>query len=147
LALEEDLGDQLRDAMRAGDTVRRDTIRQLRAALHNEVIAAGHALDGAAETTVVRRLVNQHKDSIAEFTKGNRQDLVAKEEAELAILAGLLPEEMNREDITKAVTAAISSVGAQGRQDTGKVMRELSGQLKGKADMRTVNEIVQLLLP
>ena len=147
MSLEQDLGEQLRDAMRAGDAVRRDTIRQLSATLHNEAIAAGHPLDGAAETTVVRRLVNQHKDSIAEFTKGNRPELAAKEEAELAILQGYLPEEMSREAITEVVQAAIKSVGAQGRQDAGKVMRELSGQLKGRADMRAVNEIVQSLLP
>ncbi len=147
MGLEDDLGDQLSDALRSGDTVRRDTIRQLRAALHNEVIAVGHALDASEETVVVRRLVNQHKESITEFTRGGRNDLVVKEEAELEILKGLLPEEISREEITDAARTAIGAVGAQGRQDLGKVMRELSVQLKGRADMRTVNEIVQSMLP
>ena len=144
--LEETLIDELRDAMRAGDTVRRDTIRQLRSALHNESIARGQALGDDEAMTVVQRLVNQHQDSIAEFKRGNREDLVAKEEAELEILSGYLPEQMSREAISAAAVAAIQKVGASGKGDQGKVMRELSGELRGKADMRTVNEVVQGLL-
>ena len=144
--LEETLIDELRDAIRAGDTVRRDTIRQLRSALHNESIARGQALGDDEAMTVVQRLVNQHRDSIAEFKRGNREDLVAKEEAELEILSGYLPEQMSREAISAAAVAAIQKVGASGKGDQGKVMRELSGELRGKADMRTVNEVVQELL-
>src|SRR6266508_1939761 len=106
--LEEKLTDGLGDAMRAGDTTRRDTIRQLRSALHN--------------------------DSISEFKRGNREDLVAKEEAELKILAGYLPEQMSRDAISASARAAIQKVGATGKGDQGKVMRELSGELRGKAD-------------
>src|SRR6266540_6328973 len=145
--LEEKLTDGLGDAMRAGDTTRRDTIRQLRSALHNESIAKGNnALGADEETAVVQRLVNQHRDSISEFKRGNREDLVAKEEAELKILAGYLPEQMSRDAISASARAAIQKVGATGKGDQGKVMRELSGELRGKADMRMVNEVVQELL-
>lgn len=146
MPLEEELGEDLHQAVRAGDTIRRDTIRQLRAALHNEAIARGRDLAPEESSTVVRRLVNQHKDSIAEFTKAIRGELVAKEEAELAILTTYLPQELGPEEISMAARAAIQSVGATGKQDAGKVMRELAAQLGGKADMRLVNAIVQELL-
>ncbi len=146
MTLEEDLGGQLQDAMRAGDAVRRDTIRQLRAALHNETIARGRPTDDEAAMIVVRRLVNQHKDSIAEFAKAGREDLVSKEQVELDILVTYLPAEIARDEIVAAARAAISATQAQGRKNAGKVMKELSGQLRGRADMRVVNEVVQELL-
>ena len=132
--------------MRSGDVTRRDTIRQLRGALHNEAIAVGRPLEPSESVTVVQRLVNQHRDSIAEFTRGGRPDLVTKEEAELEVLLGYLPEQLGREDIAMAASAVIARVGAAGRQDQGKVMRELAPQLKGKADLRMVSEVVQELL-
>ena len=144
--LEERLATELRDAMRATDPIRRDTIRQLRSALHNESIAKGRALNEDEDTAVVQRLVNQHRDSIAEFRRGNRDDLVAKEEAELQLLTSYLPAQMSRDTIAAAAKAAIAKVGAAGKGDQGKVMRELAAELKGKADMRTVNEVVQELL-
>lgn len=144
--LEENLAVDLREAMRAGDATRRDTIRQLRAALHNESIAKGHELSDEESLTIVQRLVNQHRDSISEFKRGNREDLVAKEEAELQILLGYLPEQINREAIIAAAAATIERVGATGKGDQGKVMRELAPELRGKADMRMVNEVVQELL-
>jgi hypothetical protein len=132
--------------MRAGDTTRRDTIRQLRAALHNEAIARRQPLSPDEAVAVVRRLVNQHRDSIAEFTRGRRADLVAKEEAELAVLLGYLPEDLDRDAIVAAAQQVIQQVGATSRADQGKVMRDLAPQLRGKADMRLVSEVVQELL-
>src|SRR5437016_4275956 len=112
--LEDDLATELREAMRSGDATRRDTIRQLRAALHNESIAKGHPLGDEESLAVVQRLVNQHKDSISEFKRGNREDLVVKEEAELQVLQAYLPEQLSREAITAAAVAAIQKVGAAG---------------------------------
>lgn len=146
MVLEEELGQDLHAAMRAGDTTRRDTIRQLRATLHNERIARGHPLSPEESIAVIRRLVNQHRDSIAEFTRGRRADLVAKEESELEVLLGYLPEDLGREAIIAAARQVIEQVGATGRADQGKVMRDLAPQLRGKADMRLVNEVVQELL-
>lgn len=146
MALEDDLAAQLRDAMRMGDNVRRDTIRQLRGTLHNEAINRGHALTDDETIGVIRRLVNQHRDSIDEFTRASRSDLVGKEQAELDILLTYLPAQMSREEIATAARQSIGRVGASGRQDQGKVMRDLAEALRGKADMRTVNEVVQELL-
>src|SRR5205807_9004982 len=112
LRLEEDVGAELREAMRAGDATRRETIRQLRAALHNEAIARGRGLDDDESTAVLQRLINQHRDSIAEFTRGNRSDLVAKEQAELEILLRYLPAQMSRDEIGAAACPAIATVGA-----------------------------------
>ena len=146
MSLYDDLQSQLADAMRAGDVTRRETIRQLRSTLHNEQIARGHALSNEEQDAVVQRLVNQHRDSIAEFAKGGRQDLVDKEQAELEILVTYLPAQLSREEIRQAAQRVIQSVGAEGKKDQGKVMRELSPELRGKADMRLVNEVVQELL-
>jgi len=144
--LEDKLAAELREAMRAGDVTRRDTIRQLRATLHNEAIAKGQSLSDEESVAVVQRLVNQHRDSISEFKRGNRDDLVAKEEAELEVLLGYLPEQLSREAIVAAATAIIQKVGATSKSDQGKVRRELGPELRGKADMRMVNEVVQELL-
>lgn len=146
MSLEDELAEHLRAALRSGDAVRRDTIRQLRAALHNEAISRGHPLEDSESLMVVRRLINQHRESIEEFTRGGRLDLVAKEQAELEVLRTYAPEEIGRDAIVAAARAAIEAVGAQGRQDQGKVMRELAAQLRDRADMRTVNEVVRELL-
>jgi uncharacterized protein YqeY len=144
--LEDDLSSDLREAMRAGDAVRRDTIRQLRSALHNESISRGHPLDQGESTTVLRRLINQHRDSISEFERARREDLVARERAELEILQFYMPQEMDREAIVAAAREVIAALGASSRQDQGKVMRDLSPQMRGKADMRLVSEVVMELL-
>ena len=146
MTLYDDLQSQLAEAMRAGDVTRRETIRQLRSALHNEQIARGQELTSEEEARVVQRLVNQHRDSISEFTRGGRTDLVDKEQAELEILETYLPAQLGRAEIVQAARRVIQSVGAEGRKDQGKVMRELSSEVRGKADMRLVNEVVQELL-
>jgi uncharacterized protein YqeY len=144
--LEEDLATDLREALRSGDATRRDTVRQLRAALHNEAIAKGHALSDEESVAVVQRLVNQHRDSISEFKRGKREDLVAKEEAEFEILLGYLPAQLSREAIAAAAATVIERIGAAEKGDQGRVMRELAPEMRGKADMRIVNEVVQELL-
>ena len=146
MPLEEDLGADLHDAMRAGDATRRETIRQLRAALHNESISKGRPLGDEESLAILQRLINQHRDSISEFTRFNREDLVGKEQAELEILLGYQPAQMSRDDIVVLIRVAIEKVGASGRKDQGKVMREVAPRMRGKADMRVVNEVAQELL-
>jgi len=146
VTLEDTLQSQLRDAMRAGDATRRDVIRQVLATMRNEVIAVGHPLSDDESLAVVTRLVNQHRDSISEFNRGGRADLVAKEQAELEILLTYLPTQLTRDEIVAAASDVMQRVGANSPKDQGKVMRELSPQLRGKADMRLVNEVVQELL-
>ncbi|OGO23797.1 MAG: aspartyl-tRNA amidotransferase [Chloroflexi bacterium RBG_16_50_9] len=144
--LKQKLTDDLRQAMRDGNTVKRSTIRLLMASIKNAEIARQVALDDAGILGVIAREVRQRQESIEAFKQGNRQDLVAKEEAEMVVLQGYLPQQMTREEIVKAVRQVIAEVGAQGPGDKGKVMSKLMAQLKGKADGRDINAMVTELL-
>ena len=95
---------------------------------------------------IIAKEARQHQESIESFKQGNRQDLVAKEEAELAILNEYLPQQMTREEIVAEARRVIGEVGAQGPGDKGKVMPRLIAQLKGKADGREINVVVTELL-
>lgn len=121
-------------------------IQMVRAGIKNAEIAKQKTLDDAGVIDVITKEVKQRKESIEEFKKGNRQDLVAKEEAELAILLEYLPKQMSREEIISAARQAIKEVEAQGPKDKGKVMQKLMPQLKGKAEGSVINEIVTGLL-
>lgn len=146
MSLNERLNQDLRDAMRAGDTLRRDVLRYLLSAVHNAEIDAGRALDDAGVIAVIQRQVKQRRDSIEEYRKGGRQDLVDKEEAEAAILQGYLPAQLSREDVVEAARAAIEELGARGPADKGKVMPVLIERLRGRAEGRVINEVVTELL-
>lgn len=147
MSLKDKLMADLQDAMRKGDTRRRDVIRFLRAAIGNEEVTRKvDSLDDAGVEEILLRQVKQRRESIAEFKKGNRQDLVAKEGAELAILLEYMPQQMSREEIATLAKKAIAEAGAKGPADKGKVMGRLMPQVKGKADGREVNDIVTALL-
>lgn len=156
----------LKAAMRAGDDTRREAIRMLRAAILNEEVelqrrafearrsgeaeaeaVPRRALTDEESTQVVERLVKRHQDSIAEFRRGGRADLVAREEAQLAVVASYLPYQLyGRAEIEAAVRSAIGEAGARGPRDLGKLMGRLSSELRGKADMNDVRQVAQELL-
>jgi uncharacterized protein YqeY len=138
--------DDIKQAMKSGDTIRRDTLRMLIASINNAEIAKQADLEESDILGVISKEVKRHQESIEAFKKGNRADLVAKEEAELAILEGYLPKQMSREEVIAAAKEVIASVGAQGMGDKGKVMKELMPKLKGRADGKEINEIVTELL-
>lgn len=140
------LTDDLKQAMRGGDTVKRSTLRLLISAIKNAEIAKQAALDNAGILGVIAKEVRQRQESIESFRKGNRQDLVASEEAEMAILQAYLPRQMTREEVVQAARQVIAEVGAQGPADKGKVMPKLIAQLKGRADGREINAVVTELL-
>ena len=144
--LKRKLTDDLKQAMRDGDTVKRSVIRLVMAAIKNAEIARQAALEDADILGVIAKEVRQHKESIEAFKQGNRQDLVAQEEAELAMLEQYLPRQMTREEIMAEARRVIAEVGAQGLSDKGKVMPKLIAQLKGRADGREINEVVTELL-
>jgi hypothetical protein len=146
MTLQERLTADLKQALKAGDTTRRSAIRLVIAGVKNAQIAKGAPLDDAGIVDVIAREVKQRRESIAEFSKGNRHDLVAKEEAELAILFEYLPKQMSREEIVEAARQVMEQVGARGPGDKGKVMSQLMPQLKGRADGREVNDVVSELL-
>jgi len=144
--LKQKLSDDLKRALKAGDGVRVSVIRMLVAAMQNAEIARQAALDDAGILGLIAREIRQHQESIESFKKGNRPDLVAKEEAEMAILQSYLPVQASRDEIVAAARQIIGEVGAQGPGDKGKVMPRLISQFKGKADGRLINEVVTELL-
>jgi len=146
MTLQEKLAADQVKAQKSGDKVRLSTIRMARAALKNAEIAKGGPLDESNIIEVLAREAKQHRESIAEFTKGGRQDLVGKEEAELAVLLEYLPKQMGRDEILALAKDVIQKTGARGPSDKGKVMGQLMPQLKGRADGKEVNEVVSELL-
>lgn len=144
--LQDKVADDLRQAQKSGDKVRVTVLRLVKAGVKNAEIAQGAPIGDAGVIDVITREVKQHRESISEFTKGNRQDLVAKEEAELATLLEYLPKQLSREEVVAIVRQVIEQVGATGPGDKGKVMSQLMPQLKGRADGREANDIVTELL-
>jgi len=140
------LSDDLKQAMRSGDTVKRDTLRMLIASVNNAEIAKQSALTDADILGVVSKEVKRHQESIDAFKKGNRADLVAKEEAEMAVLQTYLPKQLSRDEVMAAAREVIAAVGAKGPGDKGKVMQQLMPKLKGKADGKEINDVVTGLL-
>ena len=144
--LKEKLAGDLKQAIRSGDKVRRSVIRLVMAAAKNAEIARQAPLDDTALLGIIAKEIRQRKESIEAFRLGKRDDLVAQEEAELAILQGYLPEQMTREEIIAEARQVIEEGGAQGLGDKGRVMPKLITQLKGRADGREINSVVTELL-
>jgi uncharacterized protein YqeY len=144
--LKQKLTDDLKQALRGRDKVRCSVIRLLMAAIKNAEIARQATLNDTDILGVIAKDVRQHQESIDAFRQGNRQDLVAQEETELAVLKEYLPQQMTREEIIAAARQVIEEVGARGPGDKGKVMPKLIAQLKGRADGREINAVVTELL-
>jgi uncharacterized protein YqeY len=144
--LKQKLTDDLRQALRGRDKVRCSVIRLVMAAIKNAEIARQATLNDTDILGVIAKDVRQHQESIDAFRQGNRQDLVAQEEAELAVLKEYLPQQMTREEIIATARQVIEEVGARGSGDKGKVMPKLIAQLKGRADGREINAVVTELL-
>jgi uncharacterized protein YqeY len=133
--------------MRAQDAPRTSTLRMAKAALMNREIEKGGPLDDEETLKLLRSLVKQRHDSVEQYEKGGRRDLVDKEKAEIAILENYLPQAASREEIDAAVSAAISETGATSMKDMGKVMKAAQSALTGKnADGRTLSETVKTKL-
>ncbi len=126
--------------MRAKEAERLTTLRLVTAAIKQKEVDERIVLDDAAVLSVLEKMIKQRKDSISQFAAGNRQDLVAKEQAELDILAAYMPEQMSEADLDAAIAAAIAESGATGPQAMGKAMALLKPRLAGKADMGQVSQ-------
>ena len=136
------LEDDLKQAMRARDTVRRNVIRYLRSEIRNQEIRVQADLDDEGVVQVLSRQAQQRRDSIEAFSEANRADLVENEQAELAIIMEYLPQQMSREEIAELVNQVVAEVGATGPGDMGKVMSQIMPQVRGRAEGREVNSIV-----
>ena len=147
MTLKDTIAHDLNEAMRAKDETRKSALRMLTAALKNaEIDARGKPFGDAEAVSVIQKQVKQRRDSIDEFTKANREDLAAKERAELGILEGYLPAQASREEIEAAARRVVGETGAAGARDIGKVMPLIVKEFAGKADGRTVNEVVRAVL-
>ena len=133
----------LTTAMKAGDRVRVSTLRMLMSDLHNDEIERRRALQTEDAARIVRKMISQRRESIKEFSRGGRADLVKKEEEELRILQEYSPEMMEEEAIEKYVEEAIAGQGASEPKDLGRVMAVLMPKLSGKAEGSLVNRIVR----
>jgi uncharacterized protein YqeY len=145
-SLKQKVDNELKQAMRSGDKVKRSVMRLLLSAIHNAEISRQAPLTDAEILGVIAKEVKQREESIEAFKQGNRQDLVSQEQAELAILCAYLPRQMTRDEIVAEARKIIEEVGAHGLSDKGKVMPKLVNQLKGKADGREINDVVTELL-
>ncbi len=131
-------------AMKAKDAPRLSTLRMVKAAVVNKGVEKGRDLEDAEVLQVVSSLVKQRRDSVEQFSKAGRTDLVEKETAEIAVLEEYLPPAATAEEIDAAVTAAVTETGAASPKDIGKVMKAVMPKLAGKnADGRTINESVR----
>ena len=140
------LSDDMKQAMRDRDVLRRDVIRYLRSEVRNQEIRDQKELDDAGVIQVLSRQAQQRRDSIEVYRDADRQDLVDKEESELSVILSYLPQQMTQEEITDLVQQVVSEVGASGPADMGKVMGAIMPQVRGKAEGREVNAIVQQTL-
>lgn len=147
MSLRDQLMADLKASMRSGDQVRTATIRLLRAAIQNAEKEEGRAaLTEEDVQSVIARQAKQRRDSIAEFEKAGRGDLVAQEQAELDIIEEYLPRQLTEAEIEEAVRAKIEEVGAMSMAQMGDVMRPLMAEIGDRADGSQVNKIVRRLL-
>jgi uncharacterized protein YqeY len=146
MTLKNSIQETLKEALKGQRRAEVATLRLLLSEIKNAEIAQQKPADDNKVLDVVAKEVKRRRESIEAFKQGNRSDLVAQEEAELAVLMSYLPEQMSREKIMAAARQVIDAVGAKGPSDRGRVMSQLMPQLKGKADGRAVNEIVSELL-
>jgi uncharacterized protein YqeY len=146
VSLKDKISDDLKQALRESDDVRKRTLRLLLAAVHNAEIEKGGPLDDSGALAVIAKQAKQRRESAEEFRKGGRQDLVEREEAEAAVLQAYLPSAMSREEIAAAARKVIAEVGAQGPRDVGKVMPVLVKQLAGRAEGSEISAVVRELL-
>ncbi len=138
--------EDMKSAMRARDDVRVSAIRFLRSAAKNRQIELGRPLSDEETLDVIRRLVKQRQDSIAQFRAAGRQDLVDKEEGDLAVLSSYLPRQLSRLEIEAVARDVIAETGATGAGDMRRVMALLMQRTQGQADGRLASEVVSSLL-
>lgn len=147
MSLSKQIVSDLTASMKAQDASRTSTLRMVKAAMMNRQIEKGSELDDDDVQKLLRSLVKQRRDAIEQYDKAGRQELVAKEKAEIEIIETYLPQAASSEEIERAVMLAITETGASSMKDMGKVMKAAQSALAGKnADGRLVSEIVKAKL-
>lgn len=149
MTLYETVNAHLKEAMKSGDTLRRDTLRLFQSALKNVAIEKHKNPDQFSDSEVediLKRLVKQRKDSIEQFRAGSREDLALKEESELNLLSAYLPQAMGEEDLRALVASALKTAGMTTKTQTGQAMGVVMKQVAGRASGDDVRRIVETLL-
>jgi len=143
MGLRERIDGDIKEALKAGAKDKVSTLRMLSAALKNKQIDKRRPLTDEEVVETVRSLIKQRRDSIEQFGKGGRQDLVDKETAEVAVLEVYLPQQLSREELETMVRDAVAQTGSQGAKDMGKVMKALIPMVGGRADGKLISELVK----
>lgn len=149
MSLKSKIIEDLKAAMKSGETAKRDTLRMLDSMVKNTEIEKKKretGLDDNEVQEVVMKAIKQRKDAIAQYESGGRMELAEKERAEMEILSAYMPEQMSEDDIRKIVTQTAAEIGATAKSDMGKLMGAAMGKLKGKADGQVVKKAVEEIL-
>jgi uncharacterized protein YqeY len=146
MTLKERISEDMKTAMRSGEKDRLAVIRLLQAAIKQREVDERITLDDTQVTSVLEKMIKQRKESVVAFEKGGRADLVAKENAEIAVLQPYLPAQLSDAELDALIAEAISSTGAASIKDMGKVMGVVKGKAAGKADMGAVGARIKAKL-
>ncbi|MEM7803231.1 MAG: GatB/YqeY domain-containing protein [Chloroflexota bacterium] len=146
MGLRDDILSDIKAAMKAKDVETRDTLRLLSAAIKQADVDGGQPLDNEAVQSIVMKQAKQRRESIVEYEKAGRDDLVEPEKKELAVIEKYLPKMMDADEIRVLAAAAIAETGATSPKQMGAIMGKLMPQVKGKADGKLVNQVVRELL-
>lgn len=141
--LKEKLMEDLKDAMKNKDDLKKNTVTMIRAAIKQIEVDKRVELNDDEVTEIISKEAKKRKDAIVEFEKAGRQDLVNQTNAELALIKSYLPEELSVEELTSIIEETIKEVGAETMKDMGKVMQAVKSKTAGRADGKTINEIVK----
>jgi len=146
VTLKERINEDMKAAMRASDKERLSTIRMTQAAIKQREVDERTTLDDAQVIAVIEKMVKQRRESVAQFEQGGRADLAEKEEREIAVLQGYLPEPLSETELDAIIREAIAQSGASSMKDMGKVMAAVKAQAAGRADMGAVSARIKAAL-
>ena len=146
MSLKERVTEDMKSAMRSGDKERLATIRLILAAIKQKEVDERITLDDGQVLSVIEKMAKQRKESVAQFEAGGRADLVAKENAELAVLTGYQPTQLSTEEVDELIAQAIAATGATSIKDMGKVVAQVKASAAGRADMAAVSARVKARL-
>ena len=150
MTLQSQVDNDIKDAMRARETVRLNALRMLKSAMKNAAIEKGGAeamLDDAEASAVIRKQIKQRRDAIEGFEKGGRPELAATERAEIEVLSAYLPAALSPDEVAALAKEAIAEAGATSKQQMGAVMKVATAKAAGRVDGKTLSQAVQKLLP
>ena len=139
MSLKERINEDMKAAMRARETERLATIRMIQAAIKQREVDERITLDDSQVLAVIEKMIKMRRESVVQFQSGGRADLVAKENAEIALLQGYMPSQLSESELDALITKAISESGASSIKDIGKAMALIKQQAQGRADMGTVS--------